>query len=373
MAQPTGRRPNQYELYKSPLPVNIRPHPPLIPHNPLSWVYYVIDLYFPPPVEEVCVKGFVTDDNVVEISDEKAMITLWKMGFFGKGTLSRSEPTWLGRYSRRLGLQTDIPLSSEEITKIRRQERQRFKEERAKADLEILERRRKLDAGEKVEGEVILPQRPMEFFDNETIIKNTKQVDVSDWRQEDVDVTVDKQSVIQQEVLELMPTEALFLALNFDCLEITKVDSIVPLTTSDLFLQFISNLKPDDEFLLDYIAYHHYRSLGWCVRSGIKFGVSYLIYKKGPPFAHAEFAIMILPSYKDELKNLEIAKPWWWTSSVNRVIGGVKKNMIFCYIEVPNDISCFIKDGIVDFKKLLTSYKIKEVVYRRWVPNRNRD
>ena len=47
-------------------------------------------------------------------------------------------------------------------------------------------------------------------------------------------------------------------------------------------------LRPDNPFIVNYVAYHHYRSLGWIVKSGVKFCVDYLLYKRGPVFDHAE-------------------------------------------------------------------------------------
>lgn len=44
----------------------------------------------------------------------------------------------------------------------------------------------------------------------------------------------------------------------------------------------------DNPFLINYIVYHHYRSLGWVIKGGIKFCVDYLLYKRGPVFHHAE-------------------------------------------------------------------------------------
>jgi tRNA-splicing endonuclease subunit Sen2 len=46
--------------------------------------------------------------------------------------------------------------------------------------------------------------------------------------------------------------------------------------------------RPDNPFLLNYITYHHFRSLGWVVKSGIKFCIDFLLYKRGPAFSHAE-------------------------------------------------------------------------------------
>jgi tRNA-splicing endonuclease subunit Sen2 len=48
-------------------------------------------------------------------------------------------------------------------------------------------------------------------------------------------------------------------------------------------------LYPDNPFLVYYAVYHHYRSLGWVVKGGIKFCVDFLLYKRGPVFSHAEW------------------------------------------------------------------------------------
>lgn len=44
----------------------------------------------------------------------------------------------------------------------------------------------------------------------------------------------------------------------------------------------------DNPFLVHYAVYHHFRTLGWVVKGGIKFCVDYLLYKRGPVFHHAE-------------------------------------------------------------------------------------
>lgn len=48
-------------------------------------------------------------------------------------------------------------------------------------------------------------------------------------------------------------------------------------------------IRFDNPFIINYVVYHHYRSLGWVVRGGIKFCVDYLLYKRGPVFSHAEY------------------------------------------------------------------------------------
>ena len=48
------------------------------------------------------------------------------------------------------------------------------------------------------------------------------------------------------------------------------------------------DFAPDNPFILHYAAVHHYRSLGWVIKSGVKFCADYLLYKRGPVFSHAE-------------------------------------------------------------------------------------
>ena len=66
---------------------------------------------------------------------------------------------------------------------------------------------------------------------------------------------------------------------------------------ADLPPQIPSNLTQqvrfDNPFLIHYVVYHHYRSLGWVVKGGIKFCVDYLLYKRGPVFTHAEWVLSI--------------------------------------------------------------------------------
>lgn len=52
--------------------------------------------------------------------------------------------------------------------------------------------------------------------------------------------------------------------------------------------------RADNPFLINYVAYHHYRSLGWCVKPGTKFCVDFLLYKRGPVFGHAEYVLSFL-------------------------------------------------------------------------------
>ena len=142
-------------------------------------------------------------------------------------------------------------------------------------------------------------------------------------------------------------------------------------------------MAPDDQFLLNYVTYHHFRSLGWVVRPGVKFAVDYLLYNRGPVFSHAEFAILIIPSYLHRdwnspggmsRRRVDEQKDWWWLHCVNRVQSQVKKTLVLCYVDIPSPFELDLEDpSTIDIGQLLKSYKVREFVVRRWLANRSRD
>lgn len=153
-------------------------------------------------------------------------------------------------------------------------------------------------------------------------------------------------------------------------------------TPIDLAVSLVPQIAPDNPFILKYVVYHHFRSLGWVVRPGIKFAVDYLLYIRGPAFTHAEFAIVIIPSYSDpywinvhdgatSMKN----KDWWWLHRVNRVQTQVMKTLLLVYVEVPApwDQNHTGDDFKIDIGSVLTKYTVREFVLKRWSPSRNRD
>ncbi|KAL6807071.1 hypothetical protein GGI42DRAFT_319968 [Trichoderma sp. SZMC 28013] len=194
--------------------------------------------------------------------------------------------------------------------------------------------------------------------------------------------------IINKEHLQLMPEEAFFLSFGLGVLEITDPASGRVLSRQDLFNLFRQysyfpprngpdepDLEPDDGFLVHYAVYHHFRSLGWVPRAGIKFGVDWLLYARGPVFDHAEFGLIVIPSYSDAWWKKEgkqgLRKPWSWLHSVVRVLSHVTKSLVLIYVDVPppHKFEEALKDGITEAMKL---YKVREVMVKRWSSNRNR-
>ncbi|KAF5875859.1 putative trna-splicing endonuclease subunit protein [Botrytis fragariae] len=206
------------------------------------------------------------------------------------------------------------------------------------------------------------------------------------------ELVLDEDMVIEdQEHFQLTMEEAFFLSYGLGALTVLDPITKLALSNQDLFslcrkssyFPPTSNpsLSTDDPFLVNYVVYHHFRSLGWVVRGGTKFSVDYLLYNRGPVFSHAEFAVLILPSYSDPywssgpfLQNYVKGKQersWSWMHCINRVITQVKKTLILVYVDIPAPVDGNMKENSVD--ELLGKYKVREVVLKRWSPNRSRD
>lgn len=409
-------RPNYNLLHQYPLPVKIDPLPPLVPHNPLSlltiaWVYVRSILR---PAKQPAYQGFLSPETrSVHITDKTAIRALWESGFFGKGTLSRSEPSWLDREKKRLGLVAAD--TSEEVTRRRRQERAEFKKERARKEREeieaTLERERagisKQPGSEthQQNGDAVKPvaltedDAPAIVTAVETKTYNSFVQSRLEPENKDADggipTTVE---IADLEHLQLTYEEALFLNFALGVLDVfaspgkpgTDQD---PIPREELFQLFQSHSlsapgvmteTPGQSqyamsFLANYAVYHHFRSLGWVVRPGVKFAVDWMIYHRGPVFSHAEFAVIIVPGFSADgwkaesgQKHRDAAKPWHWLHMVNRVQSQVRKTLVLAFVEMPPPELCELRAG-VDPVTIISSMKVREVVLKRWIPNRNRD
>ncbi|QPG96458.1 hypothetical protein C2857_004253 [Epichloe festucae Fl1] len=196
------------------------------------------------------------------------------------------------------------------------------------------------------------------------------------------------EGIVNMEHLQLTPEEAFFLTFGLGALSITDHHSGRAYTNRELltlFRQFSyfpprnepdePDLEPDDGFLLHYAVYHHFRSLGWVPRAGIKFGVDWLLYTRGPVFDHAEFGIIIIPSYSDPWWKARSKrgpeKPWHWLHSVVRVLSHVIKSLVLVYVDVPPPpkFDVAMETGYAEALKL---YRVREVTVKRWSSNRNR-
>ncbi|RGP78031.1 hypothetical protein FLONG3_3866 [Fusarium longipes] len=208
-------------------------------------------------------------------------------------------------------------------------------------------------------------------------------------RKEDASTEITSKPVLKNmEHLQLMPEEAFFLSFGLGALQVTDPTSGSQLSSLELLKLFRMHsyfpprveaedpaLQPDDNFLVHYAVYHHFRSLGWVPRGGIKFGVDWLLYTRGPVFDHAEFGLIVIPSYSDalwkEAGKQNPQKTWQWLHGTVRVLSHVTKSLVLVYVDVPppSKFEEALERGVAEALKL---YKVREVMVKRWSSNRNR-
>ncbi|KAI5203396.1 hypothetical protein E4T39_04224 [Aureobasidium subglaciale] len=432
------QKPNYFLIHSKPLPLQTYPLPAFVPQNPLSllriaYIYLSQLISRPSSHPETPITGiFSPETNSVHITDNASIRALWEMGFFGKGTLSRSEPSWLDREKARLKASKHGGGTAEENTRKRREERKLFKLERARAEAEQIEETLRKEraaletATEEIDEEKateiaiahVFPwmQEQQQKEEDVEFKEETKTVPTEDVKTEqpatnivkapilptgttihtsgipatanDMAATTqpeEEPSITNQEHLQLNLEESFFLSYALGSLSILDPATHSPIPTSSLLQLFRqhshfptaspSSLRPDDPFLLNYIVYHHYRSLGWVVRPGVKFSCDFLLYNRGPVFSHAEFALLIIPEYAEGSVEAEAGKGrlgWWWLHCVNRVQSQVKKSLVVVYVKVPEQVP-EMEGQEVDVGKLLRGYEVREFVIKRWLANRSRD
>ncbi|KAL8686806.1 MAG: hypothetical protein Q9218_006854 [Villophora microphyllina] len=435
--RPRALRPNYNKIHAQPLPVKTFPLPTLIPHNPLSLIQIAFTylsqlLSHPSSHPQLLLRGyFSAETRSIHVTDEKTARILWEHGFFGKGSLSRSEPAWLEREKIRQGIV--VGATSEEVTRRRREERKQFKNERAKKEREAIEEKlaEELQIGsqdamhgtarESLEAYIDQNAAPSSLHSEGTIQVSTPRIshdlssvaplletsghhasttasvpaEVLNQAKEEWEPSA--AAIINQEHLQLTFEEAFFLAYGLGVLKVEDASGSQEVATSRLFSTFrsysyfppasSSDLSRDDPFILSYVVYHHFRSLGWVVRPGIKFAVDFLLYNRGPVFSHAEFAVIILPAYSHpywastsalqaEVQRKQ-KKSWWWIHCVNRVQTQVRKTLVIAFVEVPPPADAggqILSDNgeVKHIGRFLKRYRVRELIIKRWTPNRSR-
>ncbi|EGG23154.1 hypothetical protein DFA_05286 [Cavenderia fasciculata] len=179
--------------------------------------------------------------------------------------------------------------------------------------------------------------------------------------------TENNENITFEEYLQLSLYEAFYLSYSFGCLTILRypndneIDEIeieekgeekeeklnlrkyVRMTIEECWIKFN---QYDKSFLYGYIVYHHFRSIGWIVRSGLKYGCDFVLYKLSPELIHAQYAIIAKPT-KELLSLLErmgldtrtmeglspkIDETWESLSCMNRVSENVSKGIIICNV-----------------------------------------
>ncbi|KAK5873185.1 hypothetical protein PBY51_013819 [Eleginops maclovinus] len=167
------------------------------------------------------------------------------------------------------------------------------------------------------------------------------------------------------EYLQLSLEEAFFLVYSLGCLSVYLHQE--PLSIIQLWRKFRS-LRPD--FISSFAAYQHFRSKGWVPKEGggAKYGVDLMLYRKGPPFYHASFSVVI--ERVDGAFMGSALRPFSWRSlaALSRITANVSKELMLCYIIYPAGLS----EAELDSPVCLSRLSVQEVIVSRWVSSKER-
>lgn len=136
----------------------------------------------------------------------------------------------------------------------------------------------------------------------------------------------------------------------------------VSLSSQECWEKFCSE---DKYFTQNYICYHHFRRKNWVVRTGLKFGGDFLLYKTGPAYYHASYVVIIDILDENTLERKpDLCRRSMNTRDItglNRLCEGTGKELLIFQIFWPNNVEHVSNDDIKHIQ-------VKEILMRRWDP-----
>lgn len=299
-----------------------------------------------------CIIGHIKD-QCVEITDQENIKILFTMGFFGKGTLSRSTPQ---------ALEESLMLKTKGYRKKKRswQKSKETSPQKQSEDNEV-------EVVVCDDNEEENPSKKRKTDDEiEVVLSDTND------ESEESNASPPKETPKrkEKETLQLTFEEAYFLSYGLGCLVVKDKDQ--PLDLMRLWHK-LCELHSAQNFPVMYTAYHHFRSKGWIVRNGLKYGTDFVLYKDGPPFSHSSYAVIVKGVKEKGLRDVTgpDGRPnfsWSALAGLNRTITHASKGVLLLYVIKPGTIS----ENKISTPFCVSQYKLEEVILKRWVPCENR-
>ncbi|CAF0943468.1 unnamed protein product [Rotaria sordida] len=197
--------------------------------------------------------------------------------------------------------------------------------------------------------------REQNYHECQTILQQTKINSTIDSKPiEDNNIEISSSKLLIYEHAYLLPEETIFLQHALGCL-IVKNEFNQILSPDELWNRFM--LK-DKNFPIKYAVYYQYRSIGWVIKCGLKFGCDYMLYKFGPTFNHANYCLSIENFWKIN------SCTWSFISGFNRACLNAGKTLLLTNVELP-------KINTNNIEEFLEQTKIKTIAINRWIPTQN--
>lgn len=230
------------------------------------------------------------------------------------------------------------------------------------------------------------PKRPRNY-DNKIKNENGKPHTTEPWRTV-LTLSADQETTNTHPhdpdaYLTLLPEEALFLSYALGTLVLTHEEPLSPqkrgrkrvftdvpntheMTIDEMWRAFV---RDDPAFPVKYAAFHHFRSQGWVVKAGLKYGVDYVLYPVGPPFYHSQYAVRVHSLWADTL-TLDHSLPghqmtWTTVATTERLTNHINKTPVLCFVLRPRATT----DQRLNLIECLKELKVQTVILGRWNPS----
>ncbi|KAG7564586.1 tRNA intron endonuclease catalytic domain-like [Arabidopsis suecica] len=158
--------------------------------------------------------------------------------------------------------------------------------------------------------------------------------------------------------IQLSFEEAFFLFYKLKCIKISlrgrSLENEVALWRS--MRSFKTN------FAISYKAYSHLRSKNWIVRSGLQYGVDFVVYRHHPSLVHSEYAVLV-----QFICGNDRLKVWSDIHCSVRLTGSVAKTLLVLYINGN------VNTENMNLPLCLEDYTVEEQTIRRWSPELGRE
>ncbi|CAK9800023.1 tRNA-splicing endonuclease subunit Sen2 [Anthophora quadrimaculata] len=181
---------------------------------------------------------------------------------------------------------------------------------------------------------------------------------------------IESESFPVQETLYLTFEETFFLLYGIGCLNLIDFDG----NLLDVDHAWHLFCKTDQNFIPKYVVYHYFRSKGWVVKPGLKYGGDFLLYKQGPPFYHASYIVVIDTVDGDSLIRNETKcmhkLTWNNLLGLERLSETAAKVTEILFAQVLWPSSGLQNLSNVD---ILPEFSVRELLWRRWHPKYNRN
>ncbi|KAG6977105.1 hypothetical protein JG688_00000689 [Phytophthora aleatoria] len=143
------------------------------------------------------------------------------------------------------------------------------------------------------------------------------------------------------------------------------IDGVLPADDSlrELWERFKSS---STTFVRNFIAYHHFRRLGWAPKSGLNYGAHYVLYRGSATDFHSEYIVYVQDEEEDS--------SWNTIQSLTRIAADVKKTVLLCTVtaatrasEESGSVDTDLTFGVYNFHDV--QYTVEAIAIRFWDPS----